>query len=296
VAGETPIPCVSCNQQIKFKDLLDTAAQLGAEELATGHYIEKRDGPRGPMLYTAADQDRDQSYFLFATTREQLERLRFPLGAILKSDVRRMALDLGLAVAEKPDSQDICFVPRGHYADIIEKLKPGAVRDGEIVHADGRVLGRHNGIVHFTVGQRRGLKIADGEALYVLRLDAARNRVVVGPRDNLHTKSLTLKNVNWLGDEPLAGDASGVSAFVRIRSTGQVQPASLLPAGKEQLRVVLEDGEYGVAAGQACVFYDKPGPGARVLGGGWIANAVTSPASIESPEPSHQMISSSNSV
>lgn len=296
VAGETPIPCVSCNQQIKFTDLLATAAELNADELATGHYIEKRDGPDGPMLLRAADADRDQSYFLFATTKAQLTRLRFPLGDRLKSDVRALAAELGLAVADKPDSQDICFVPKGHYADVIEKLKPGAAQHGDIVHVDGRVIGRHDGIIHFTVGQRRGLKVADGEPLYVVRLDALRNRVVVGPRDNLRTRSLLLRNVNWLGDGQMEGLEPGFRAFVRIRSTGAVQQATLHPAASGQLEVVLAVGDYGVAAGQACVFYDGDGPRARVLGGGWIVRARSAFDAVEGPTFASQVMASSNSV
>lgn len=296
VAGETPIPCISCNQQIKFTDLLATAAELNADELATGHYIEKRDGPDGPMLLRAADADRDQSYFLFATTKAQLARLRFPLGDMLKSDVRALAAELGLAVADKPDSQDICFVPKGHYADVIEKLKPGAAQHGDIVHVDGRVIGRHDGIIHFTVGQRRGLKVADGEPLYVVRLDAERNRVVVGPRDNLRTRSLLLRNVNWLGDGQMEGLEPGFRAFARIRSTGAVQQATLHPAASGQLEVVLAAGDYGVAAGQACVFYDGDGPRARVLGGGWIVRARSAFDAVEGPTFASQVMASSNSV
>jgi tRNA-specific 2-thiouridylase len=271
VAGETPIPCVACNQRIKFRDLLSTALELGAEKLATGHYIERRDGPGGPELHRARDGQRDQSYFLFATTRAQLDRLLFPLGGMEKGEVRALARDLGLPVAEKADSQDICFVPQGHYTGIVERLRPGAAEPGDIVHVDGRVLGRHEGIIHYTIGQRRGLGVSGtAEVLYVVRLDPARRQVTVGPRECLHTRWLTLRDVNWLGDQPL-GDASQEVA-VRIRSTAPLQPATLSAEG-DRVRVLLHDGEHGVAAGQACVFYSDTGSRARVLGGGWIMGA-----------------------
>jgi tRNA-specific 2-thiouridylase len=274
-AGETPIPCVACNQRIKFRDLLSTAVELGADLMATGHYIERRDGACGPELYRAHDADRDQSYFLFATTRAQLARLAFPLGGRPKSEVRALARELGLQVADKADSQDICFVPHGGYAGIVERLKPGAAEPGDIVHVDGRVLGRHPGIVHFTVGQRRGLGVGTGEPLYVVRLEPAARRVIVGPRERLFTRRLILRDVNWLGDEPLAGIRPGAALPIaaRIRSTAPLQPASVYhDAGR--VEVILGEGEYGVAAGQACVFYADTGPRARVLGGGWIAGTA----------------------
>jgi tRNA-uridine 2-sulfurtransferase len=266
-AGETPIPCVTCNQQIKFSELLATARELGADRLATGHYIELRDGPSGPELYRARDAERDQSYFLFATTPAQLASLMFPLGADAKADIRGLARDFGLPVADKPDSQDICFVPKGHYTNVIERLKPAAVEPGDIVHEDGRVLGRHEGIVHFTIGQRKGLGIAGGVPLYVLRLDAAKRRVVVGPRESLYTDWIVLRGVNWLGDEPITAD--GLDVAVRIRSSAPPQPATLFQC-EDNVKVLLRDGDYGIAAGQACVFYAHAGPRARVLGGGWI--------------------------
>lgn len=204
VAGETPIPCVTCNNEIKFRDLLDTARDLGADMLVTGHYVQRLETPAGPVLARAADPDRDQSYFLFGITPEQLEMLRFPIGGLKKPEVRELARKFGLPIAEKADSQDICFVPAGRYSDIIAKLKPGAAEPGDIVHVDGRVLGRHAGIIHYTVGQRRGLKIPGPEPLYVVRLDPESNTVVVGPRSALETKSLVLRSVNWLGDKPLA--------------------------------------------------------------------------------------------
>jgi len=269
LAGETPIPCVTCNSQIKFRDLLDTAAELGADALATGHYIERRDGPAGPALYRAADADRDQSYFLFATTRAQLDRLQFPLGAYRKAAVRDLARDLGLPVAEKSDSQDICFVPSGRYSDVIERLKPGAAQPGDLVHVDGRVVGRHSGIVNFTVGQRKGLGIATGEPLYVVRLDAETARVVVGPRTALETRRLHLRDVNWLGDGPLAEEPVR-EVFARVRSSQAPRPARLDATDPARITVELLDGEHGVAAGQACVFYENGDGRARMLGGGFI--------------------------
>jgi tRNA-uridine 2-sulfurtransferase len=279
VAGETPIPCVTCNQQIKFRDLLATAKELGAEALATGHYIERRDGARGPELVRPADPDRDQSYFLFATTPEQLRYLRFPLGAMRKSEVRALALELGLPVAEKADSQDICFVPTGRYTGVVERLKPGALKPGDIVHLDGRRVGRHDGIINYTIGQRRGLKIPGPEPLYVIRLDADRNEVVVGPRAALRTSVLLLKNTNWLGDEPFAqATAGGLSLYVRVRSSQAPRPATLFAEADGAARAVLEDGEDGVAVGQACVFYSDGDERARLLGGGFIAGTLPHPS------------------
>ena len=270
-AGETPIPCVACNQRIKFRDLLDTVLDLGADRLATGHYIERRDGPGGPELYRAHDAARDQSYFLFATTRAQLARLMFPLGGLPKSEVRALARDFGLPVADKADSQDICFVPQGRYTGVVERLRPDAAEPGEIVHVDGRVLGRHQGIIHFTVGQRRGLGVAEGEPLYVVRLDAAARRVVVGPRESLYMRTLVLRDVSWLGDGPLP--AAGQDVAVRIRSTAPLQPATVYHVGS-RVCVELGEGQHGVAPGQACVFYADTGARARVLGGGWIESAA----------------------
>ena len=271
-AGETPIPCVTCNQQIKFRDLLDTARDLGADALATGHYIQRRDGPQGPQLARAVDAERDQSYFLFATTPEQLRHLWFPLGGMRKRDIRALAVEFGLPVADKADSQDICFVPTGRYTSIIERLKPGAVKPGNIVHIDGRQLGRHDGIVNFTVGQRKGLGVTGPEPMFVVRLDAERNEVVVGPRDCLRTHGLLLKNINWLGDEPFAAAAAdGISIFVRVRSSQLPQPATVFADCDGTARVVLTNGEHGIAAGQACVFYADGSDEARLLGGGFIA-------------------------
>lgn len=278
VAGETPVPCVECNQAIKFHDLLITARELGAQVLATGHYVASRrtsDGARA--LYRAREEERDQSYFLFATTREQLEHIRFPLGDLTKAQARELARQFGLAVADKHDSQDICFVPAGRYTDVIERLKPGAAEPGDIVDLKGRVLGQHHGIIHYTVGQRRGLKIAAGVPLYVVRLDADRRRVVVGPREALRTRRMALRDVNWIGDgdimEALARGRMDV--FVKVRSTRPPQPAWLHRVG-EDFAVDLVEGEDGVSPGQACVLYDAPEGQARVLGGGFIRSALAS--------------------
>jgi tRNA-specific 2-thiouridylase len=268
VAGETPIPCVACNQKIKFADLFDTARDLGADVLATGHYVvSKDDGRRGRALYRAADPERDQSYFLFATTREQLAMLRFPLGGLPKAEVRDLARRQGLAVAQKADSQDICFVPSGRYSQMIERLMPGAANPGDIVHVDGRVLGRHAGIIHYTIGQRRGLGVAAAEPLYVTALDAVRARVVVGPREALATRRISLRDINWLGDGRLEDiDANGLDIAVRVRSTREPTSARLMLGGI----VELFQPETGVSPGQACVFYASGAPDARVLGGGFI--------------------------
>ncbi|HYA05717.1 MAG TPA: tRNA 2-thiouridine(34) synthase MnmA [Xanthobacteraceae bacterium] len=275
VAGETPVPCVECNQSIKFRDLLQTARELGAKVLATGHYVASRALPGGGRgLYRAREAERDQSYFLFATTRDQLDVLRFPLGDRTKAEVRDLARRFGLAVADKQDSQDICFVPAGHYADIIERLRPGAAEPGEIVDLGGRVLGRHDGIIHFTVGQRRGLGIATGSPLYVVRLDAASRRVVVGPRAALRTSRIRLRDVNWLGDGTIDQAAERhPEVFVKVRSTRLPQPG-WLRTGPAGIEVELIGGEDGVSPGQACAFYDAAEGQARVLGGGVIAGTV----------------------
>ena len=268
--GETPIPCVSCNQTIKFQDLLETARDLGAQALATGHYVTSRPSPTGRRLYTARDGERDQSYFLFAATRPQLDFLRFPLGDLAKAETRTLARELGLGVADKADSQDICFVPTGRYTDVIERLKPDAAEPGDIVHVDGRVLGRHKGVIHYTIGQRKGLGLALGEPVYVVRLDAERRRVVVGPREALLTRRLTLRGFNWLGDLPVeVAAAEGLELYARVRSTRPQQPAVLRWA-KGGAEVELLDGEHGVSPGQACVLYEGTGSQTRVLGGGWI--------------------------
>jgi tRNA-specific 2-thiouridylase len=276
VAGETPVPCVECNQSIKFRDLLDTARELGARVLATGHYVASRslsDGTRA--LYRAREEERDQSYFLFATTHEQLGLLRFPLGERTKAETRELARRFGLPVADKHDSQDICFVPSGKYTDIIERLKPGAAEPGDIVDLHGKVLGHHSGIIHFTVGQRRGLGLSTGTPLYVVGLDAASRRVIVGPRDGLRTTRIHLRDVNWIGEGSLdaALCAGWHEVFVKVRSTRPPQPA-WLSRGPRGIEVELIEGEDGVSPGQACVFYDAPQGQARVLGGGFIKSAV----------------------
>ncbi|AWN42203.1 tRNA 2-thiouridine(34) synthase MnmA [Methylobacterium durans] len=273
LAGETPIPCVECNRSIKFRDLLATARDLDADALATGHYVASRPlapGSSRRALYRALDPARDQSYFLYATTPEQLDFLRFPLGELPKDETRRLARELGLAVAEKPDSQDICFVPQGRYADVIARLRPDAAHPGEIVDTSGRVLGRHEGIIHYTVGQRRGLRLAVGEPLYVIRLEPETARVVVGPRAALATSRIRLDAVNWLGEGPLDGLPDHPVA-VRVRSTREPRPATLHHdpvAGTTE--VVLATPEDGVSPGQACAIYADDGPRARVLGGGTI--------------------------
>ena len=272
LAGATPVPCIRCNERVKFRDLLETAKDLEADCMATGHYIRRMEGPLGPELHAAADPARDQSYFLFSTTREQLDYLRFPLGHLgSKAETRALAVRHGLAVADKPDSQDICFVPNGDYASVIEKLRPGAADPGEIVHADGRVLGAHRGVIHYTVGQRRGLGIGGlSEPLYVVRLDVAARRVIVGPKDMLATRRVPIHEVNWLGDGVFADDAEREIA-VKIRSTRPAAEAVLRPLSETEAEVELAVAEEGVAPGQACVFYE-PGS-SRVLGGGWIRGA-----------------------
>lgn len=271
LAGSTPIPCVRCNQTVKFKDLLQTARELGADCMATGHYIRRAIGPNGPELARAADADKDQSYFLFATTQEQLDFLRFPLGGMKKDNVRKVAAALGLEVAAKPDSQDICFVPTGKYTSIVEKLRPGAVEPGEIVHLDGRVLGKHDGVIKYTVGQRRGLGIASGDPLYVVKLDAPARKVIVGPREALDTAALTMGETNWLGEGSLEEACQAeLPALARVRSTRPPTPGRMAMVGG-QPGFVFDDPEEGVAPGQACVIYDANGA-ARVLGGGFITS------------------------
>jgi tRNA-specific 2-thiouridylase len=269
LAGATPIPCVRCNQTVKFADLLETAQQLGAVCMATGHYIQRVEGPNGPELRRATDAGKDQSYFLFATTAEQLGFLRFPLGHLEKDQTRQLAEAFGLIVADKPDSQDICFVPEGRYVDIVEKIRPGASAPGDIVHVDGRVLGQHDGVIRYTVGQRRGLKIALGDPLYVVRLDAPKREVIVGPREALAIAQVQLKEINWLGDDPMM---DGQPIRVKVRSTRPPVAASLLVEG-DRVSVLFTEGENGVAPGQACVFY-SPDDESRVLGGGWIASTT----------------------
>jgi tRNA-specific 2-thiouridylase len=270
LGGETPIPCVRCNQTVKFGDLLATARELGADALATGHYARRVVGPDGPELHRAADPARDQSYFLFATTAKQLAYLRFPLGGMCKDETRALARRFGLDLADKPDSQDICFAPDGDYQRVIERLRPGAIEPGEIVHIDGTVLGRHPGVAHFTVGQRKGLDLkrkphGQGEALFVVRLEPQTRRVVVGPRLALLKRRVDLRAVNWLAGPP---GVEGFKAEVKLRSMSAPVPATVVP-GEDPSRAIalLDRPAEAVAPGQACVFYR----GERVLGGGWIA-------------------------
>jgi len=261
--GETPVPCVRCNERVKFADLLTAAREMGADALATGHYVRRLEGAGGPELHAAAEAARDQSYFLFATTRAQLDFLRFPVGEMPKPEVRAIAAELGLITADKPDSQDICFVPDGRYTNVIDRLRPNAARPGEIVDVNGTVLGRHDGITHFTVGQRKGLGLSGREEpLFVLKLDAANARVVVGPRGALAASAITLREVNWLA--PVNGP---VECSVKVRSMRPPVSARVVPLADGGARVELLAPEEAVAPGQACVFYD----GSRVLGGGWIA-------------------------
>src|SRR5665213_2534 len=263
--GETPIPCIRCNELVKFRDLLGTARDLGASALATGHYARRRRDDDGPALYRAADIARDQSYFLYRTTRDELEFLRFPLGGMTKDETRALARECDLPGAGKPDSQDICFVPQGSYADIVTRLRPRAGEPGDIVDAAGNVLGRHRGIAHFTVGQRKGIGIAGAEPLYVLRLDPARRRVVVGPYSALAATRVRLGELNWLGAGLAAGEGRAVGA--KLRSTQPPVPATLYAGADGGTADLVLGGPAGaVAPGQAAVLYD----GDRVLGGGWI--------------------------
>ena len=269
LAGATPVPCIRCNERVKFKDLLETAKDLDADCMATGHYIQRKMGGQGPELHRAADHARDQSYFLFSTTPEQLEFLRFPLGHLVsKDETRTLAARHGLTVADKPDSQDICFVPDGNYAGVIEKLRPGAAEPGEIVHVDGRILGEHRGVIHYTIGQRRGLGIGGlDEPLYVVKLDVDNRRVVVGPKDMLATRLVPVREVNWLGDAAFASRPEWHLA-VKIRSTKPPMDAIIRPLSDTEAEVELLTPEEGVSPGQACVFYEPDGT--RVYGGGWI--------------------------
>ncbi|WP_455481671.1 tRNA 2-thiouridine(34) synthase MnmA [Bartonella sp. B35(2025)] len=273
VYGETPVPCVACNQTVKFADLLATARELGADALATGHYIRSRSHGVHRALFRPIDSARDQSYFLFATTQEQIDYLRFPLGDLPKARVREIAEEMGLVVANKHDSQDICFVPQGKYSDVIAKLRPEAAKPGVIVHVDGKILGKHSGIFNYTVGQRRGIGVATGEALYVVHLDVENARVIVGPREMLETYKFFLRDMNWLGDEQLDNfPSSGVEVAVKVRSTRPPRLARLYYQ-EGVFSVNLLEHESGVAPGQACVFYDEDSDGARVLGGGFVTRS-----------------------
>ncbi len=269
LAGATPVPCIRCNERVKFKDLLQTARDLDADCMATGHYIQRMVGDHGAELHCAADANRDQSYFLFSTTPEQLEFLRFPLGHLKsKAETRALAAKYGLSVADKPDSQDICFVPNGNYASVIEKLRPGAAEPGDIVDVDGTVLGQHRGVIHYTIGQRRGLGIGGlADPLYVVRLDVDKRQVVVGPKDLLATRTVPIREVNWLGDGSFT-DQPEREIAVKVRSTRPPAPAILRVINPTEGEVELLTPEEGVSPGQACVFYDPES--SRILGGGWI--------------------------
>ena len=272
LAGETPIPCVRCNQTVKFRDLLGKARELGADALVTGHYARRLEGRRGPELHRALDDAKDQSYFLFSTTREQLDTLRFPLGDMDKAETRAHAERLRLPVAMKPESQDICFVPGGSYAAVVEKLRPGAADPGDVVDLDGNVIGQHQGIIHFTVGQRQGLGIAVPEPLYVVRLEPDTRRVVAGPKEALLKDRFRVGGINWLGDSD--GPPGDLEVTVKIRSAAAPVAATIKARPEngdgnengEGAEVHLHRAEAAIAPGQACVFYDQD----RVLGGGWI--------------------------
>ena len=272
LGGETPIPCVTCNRTVKFADLLARSKDLDAAVMATGHYVESRaraDGSGQRDMFTPADLSRDQSYFLFATTQAQIDYLRFPLGTLAKAETRAIAAELGLEVADKPDSQDICFVPDGDYAALIRKLRPEGVEPGDIVDLDGRVLGRHEGIIHYTIGQRRGLGIGGAEPLYVVKIDARAKRVIVGPREALRQEDIRVTGLNWLGE---ALSTTPRTVHAKIRSARPPVPAEIRLEGDQPI-VTIRGGEYGVSPGQACVLYEGEGPGQRVLGGGFIGRA-----------------------
>ncbi len=270
IKGETPVPCIKCNQTVKFKDLLDTARDLGASCMATGHYVQRVIGKDGKAtLVRGVDSGKDQSYFLFATTQEQIDFLRFPLGHMDKEETRLQAERIGLSVADKPDSQDICFVPEGGYVSVIERLRPGALDPGNIVDLDGTVLGKHDGIVKYTIGQRRGIGIGGtADPLYVVKLDPANKQVIVGPRAALETSELRVKDVSWIGEEV---PRKGLPVIAKIRSTRPGVPATLILEDNARARVILHEAEAGVSPGQAAVFYD----GERMLGGGWIDSTVS---------------------
>lgn len=263
LAGETPIPCVRCNQSVKFRDLLDTARELDADVMATGHYVQRIDNHGRAELHSGKDDGKDQSYFLFATTQEQLDFLRFPLGGLTKDETRALATRYGLVVSDKPDSQDICFVPTGGYAKVIEKLRPEACDPGDIIHVDGTVLGKHQGIIHYTVGQRRGLGITHANPLYVVKLDAENKQVIVGYKEHLAKQSFTIKDTNWLSE--ISDQTEPV--MIKWRSMQELKPATIAMQDDGTARITPKDAEYAIAPGQACVIYD----GSRVLGGGWIA-------------------------
>ena len=266
-AGETPIPCVLCNQTVKFKDLYKYAYDLKADALVTGHYVSRIQNDKNAEMYRAVDLKKDQSYFLFSTTQEQLNFLRFPLGSLQKEETRKIALELNLSVADKPDSQDICFVPNGDYASVIKKYKPESFKVGDILDLNGNILGKHEGIINFTIGQRKGIRIAHKEPLYVVSIDAKENKVIVGNREALSIKKIYLKNINLLGDIKNFNE----DIFIKVRSTGKLIKAKVNFI-KDNAEVCLKEFETGVSPGQACVFYSKNKVGDKVLGGGWITS------------------------
>ena len=269
IAGETPIPCVQCNQTVKFRDLYSHARELKADALVTGHYVNRIQKNKNAEMYRAADLTRDQSYFLFTTTQEQLNFLRFPLGKMQKNETRKIASELNLNVADKPDSQDICFVPNGNYTSVIKKYKPESFKDGDILDVKGKVIGKHDGIINFTIGQRKGIGIAHKEPLYVVSIDANKNQVIVGNREALTIKKIYLKNMNLLSEAKEHKD----NLYIKVRSTGRLIKAKLT-LSKIAAEVNLEEDETGISPGQACVFYLKNELGDKVLGGGWIAKTV----------------------
>ena len=264
--GETPIPCVQCNQTVKFKDLFEVSKDLKADALVTGHYVKSITYNNSTNMYRAIDENRDQSYFLFNTKREQLDYLRFPLGGMLKDKTREIAKNLDLNVADKPDSQDICFVPNGDYASVIRKFRPDSFKKGNIKNLDGKVIGVHDGIINFTIGQRKGIKVSDVEPLYVLKIIADKNEIIVGPKDNLGKKKIILKDLNLLTDKKDLDK----NIFVKVRSTGNLLEAKVDLNGHDVAHVNLANPEDGISPGQACVFYSRDQHGHKVLGGGWI--------------------------
>ena len=269
VAGETPIPCVQCNQTVKFRDLFKFSKELKADALVTGHYVLRRENNGSGAMYRAEDKERDQSYFLFSTTQQQLDYLRFPLGSIKKSETRNVANKLKLNVATKPDSQDICFVPNGNYASVIEKYRPQSFKKGDILDINGNKLGTHNGIINYTIGQRKGIKISSTDPLYVVDIRATDNTIIVGKQDFLNIKKLYLRNVNLLSDVKCFEK----EVFIKVRSTGKLLKSKITINKDKTVVKILQD-EKGISPGQACVFYSKDKLGERVLGGGWIDKAI----------------------
>ena len=269
LVGETPIPCVKCNQTVKFRDLYAYARELNADALVTGHYVNRIQNNGNAEMYRAADLTRDQSYFLFTTTQEQLNFLRFPLGVLNKEETRKIASELNLNVADKPDSQDICFVPNGNYASVINKYKPESFKEGDILDTKGKVIGKHEGIINFTIGQRKGIGISHKEPLYVVNIIAKENKVIVGNREALSIKKIYLKDINFLSD--IENHSDGL--FIKVRSTGKLIKAKV-NLDKTKTEVNLEENEIGISPGQACVFYSKNRFGDKVLGGGWISKTV----------------------